>query len=145
MVTQAEIEYFLGYLWYWYYKTRYSVIGDKIVTTLSRLLPYAKFIAAIAGLAGTAATVVFAASPPGWALMAISAATALGVVLVPNREVDAVLKDGMAAVRAGEAALGDVRAGDLPAAGTDITTAMQAVEGGVADAEKLYRDFRSGA
>jgi len=111
-----------------------------IPAPLAKLLPYAKFAVALAGLAATVVVAVVA-SPPSWVNVVIAAASALGVVLVPNKEVDAVLQDGITAADDGKAAVSDVKAGNLAAAGNDLTQSFQAVQDGVRDAEQVYRDL----
>jgi len=137
-----EIESVKGLLWYLYYRFRYFRLGEEMVipAPLAKLLPYAKFAVALAGLAATVVVAVVA-SPPSWVNVVIAAASALGVVLVPNKEVDAVLQDGITAADDGKAAVSDVKAGNLAAAGNDLTQSFQAVQDGVRDAEQVYRDL----
>jgi len=138
-----EIESVKGLLWYAYYRVRYFRLGGNMVLPASLeklLLPYAKFIVALAGLAAIVA-VHFAAGPPGWANMVIAAAAALGVALVPNKQVDAVLSDGIAAVRAGEAAVSDAKAGRFPEAQNDVAAARRAVQDGIQTGEQIYREL----
>lgn len=111
-----------------------------IPAPLAKLMPYAKFAVALAGLVAAVAVAVLA-SPPAWVNVVIAAASALGVVLVPNRDVDAVLQDGITAVDAGKAAVSDVKAGNLPAAGNDLTQALQAVQDGAQAAEQVVKDL----
>jgi len=137
-----EIESVKGLLWYLYYRFRYFRLGEEMVipAPLAKLLPYAKFAVALAGLAATVVVAVVA-SPPSWVNIVIAAASALGVVLVPNREVDAVLQDGITAVDDGKAAVSDVKAGNLAAAGNDLTQAFQALQDGAQDAAQVVKDL----
>lgn len=144
LIASVSMEYnsVAGYLWYLYYRFRYFRLGEEmaIPAPLAKLMPYAKFAVALAGLVAAVAVAVLA-SPPAWVNVVIAAASALGVVLVPNRDVDAVLQDGITAVDAGKAAVSDVKAGNLPAAGNDLTQALQAVQDGAQAAEQVVKDL----
>lgn len=107
---------------------------------LEPVLPYAKFAVALAALAATVAVGVMV-HPPAFVYMIITFATAVGVRQVPNVQVQAVLQDGITAVRAGEAAVADLRARNLSAAGSDLTTAFRAAESGVKGAEDIAKEL----
>ena len=115
----------------------------NVPAPLLKLWPYAKFAVAVAALAATV-VVGLVASPPAWVYMIIAAATALGVRQVPNKQVGGLLQDGSAAVRAGEAAVGDLKARNLPAAGNDVTQAWGAVKRAGADAEQIFKGLKEG-
>lgn len=113
-----------------------------IPAPLVKLMPYAKFIAAVAGLVATVIVTVVA-SPPAWAFMIIAGVTALGVRQVPNKNVAVVLQDGLTAVRAGEAAVSDAKAGNLPAVSNDVTTALSALKDGETQAVDILKELRN--
>lgn len=138
-----EAESVKGLLWYFYYRTRYSKLGEKVIVVpafLQPAVPYAKFAVALAALAATVAVGVMV-HPPAFVYMIIAAASALGVRQVPNNQVDAVLQDGAAALRAGEAAVSAAKAGNLSAVSGDVTTALRAVKDGVAGAEEIVKEL----
>lgn len=108
----------------------------NVPAPLVRLMPYAKFAVAVAGLAATA-VIALVAAPPAWVYLVISAATALGVRQVPNKDISVVFQDGLTAVRAGEAAVSDVRRGDLTGAGGQATIAWHAATDAVQAAEQI--------
>lgn len=114
----------------------------NVPAPLLKLWPYAKTVVAVAGVAATV-VVALVASPPSWAYMIIAAATALGVRQVPNKQVVAVLQDGLTAVRAGEAAVSDARAGNLPAVGNDVTQALSAVKDADTQAVDILKELRN--
>lgn len=107
---------------------------------LEPVLPYAKFAASLTALVATVVIAVVA-SPPAWAFMIVGAVSALGVFVVPNTQVQAVLQDGLTAKRAGEAAVSDVKDRNFPKAGSDITTAFRAVQDGVKGAEDIAKEL----
>ena len=83
-----------------------------VPAALEPLVPYLKFVVAVAGLAATAITILVA-TPPAWVFLVIAGATALGVRQVPNSGVQAVLSDGMAAFTAAEDAVDAAKAHNL--------------------------------
>lgn len=111
---------------------------------LDKLLPYAKFLVAVAAVAATV-VISTVAGPPAWAYVIVSAVSALGVFTVPNDTVRAVLVDGKRAVEAGDAALAAARDGNFSTAGSDVTIAMQAVGDGVKGVEEIVQDVKNAA
>jgi hypothetical protein len=109
---------------------------------LEPLLPYAKFAVAVAGVAATVIAMLVA-SPPSWVNLVIGAVTALGVFVIPNDTIRAVLVDGKTAVRAGEAAVRDTRTGQFIAAQNDVTVALRAVQDGATQAEAVVKDIKN--
>lgn len=127
-----------------YYRSKLMAnIGPiPVPASLERFAPYAKFAVSVAALIATVLTVVLA-SPPGWAFMVIAAANALGVYVVRNSNVKAIMLDGVTAVRDGEAALADGKAGNVTGARSEVTQAFRAVQDGVTEAEAVVKDIRS--
>ena len=135
---------FAAALTYYRSKLMPNIGPIPVPASLERYLPYAKFAVSVAALVATVLSIVLA-SPPGWVFLIIAGATAVGVYVVPNSNVKAVLLDGVTAVRSGEAAVAAAKAGNVAGAEADVTQAFQAAQKGVADAEGVVKDIRGGS
>jgi hypothetical protein len=112
----------------------------RLPAVLNPVLPYLKFVAAVAGVTATAITVLVAA-PPAWVFVVIAVVTALGVVTVPNSSVTAVLSDGLGAFQSAEDAVKDAKAGNLSQAESDVNTAVSDAKSAVQGVEDIAQEL----
>jgi hypothetical protein len=117
-----------------------SIGPVPVPAALEPALPYLKFIVTLAALVATVLSVTVA-TPPGWVFIVIAVATALGVYVVPNSEVKAVLSDGIGAYKDAEAAYADASAGNYPGARVAALDAVQSGEAAVKGAETVVVDL----
>lgn len=111
-----------------------------VPAALEPLVPYLKFVVAVAGVVATAITILVAA-PPAWVFLVIAGATALGVRQVPNSGVQAVLSDGLGAFTAAEDAVAAAKAHNLAQVEADVSTAVSDAKQAVQGAEAIVQEL----
>jgi hypothetical protein len=142
-----EIESVKGLLWYYWYYFRYCRLGEHmnigpipVPAALEPVVPYLKFVVAVAGVAATAVTILVAA-PPAWVFLVIGVATALGVYTVPNSAVQAVLSDGLGAFQNAEDAVQAAKDRNFATAESDAAAAVTDAKSAVQDVQAITKEL----
>ena len=111
----------------------------QVPDKLAPVLPYVKAVVAALGVIATVLSVVLGAGTPAFVYVIISAATLLGVYVVPNGQVKAILQDGLTAVEDVDQAYQDAKKADVADAGADLKKAELAANGALGGAEAIIK------
>lgn len=106
---------------------------------MGHLSPFAKALVAALGVAATVVLVIVGHGAPAFIYLIISAATMLGVYVVPNGEVKTILADGVATVDDVREAVEAAQTGDVKDAESDLHRAELSANGALGGVQGIIK------